>query len=185
MALKLTTSYLEDSLTLFAYYKKLGEGALAQVPEARLFEAMDEESNSVGVIVKHMSGNMKSRWTDFLSSDGEKPWRNRDAEFDGTTLTREHVMQAWNEGWACVFSAIEPLTDADLSRTITIRGEAHSVLQAIGRQLTHYAYHVGQIVMLTKHFQGPAWKKLSIPRGQSAEFNTRVQAGEPTQREPS
>ncbi|HXJ44621.1 MAG TPA: DUF1572 domain-containing protein [Bryobacteraceae bacterium] len=182
MALQLTTSYVEDSLTLFAYYKKLGEGAIAQVPDARLFEVMDEESNSIGIIVKHMAGNMRSRWTDFLTSDGEKPWRDRDAEFEGSPLTREALMQMWGGGWACVFGALEPLTDADLSRTITIRGEAHSVLQAIGRQLTHYAYHVGQIVMLAKHFQGPAWKKLSIPRGQSAEFNRRVQAGDASQR---
>src|SRR5437879_6332873 len=167
MALQLTTSYVEDSLTLFAYYKKLGEGAIAQVADARLFEVMDEESNSIGIIVKHMAGNMRSRWTDFLTSDGEKPWRDRDAEFEGSALTREGLMQMWAEGWACVFGAIEPLTDADLSLTITIRGEAHSVLQALGRQLTHYAYHVGQIVMLAKHFQGPEWKKLSSPRGQS------------------
>src|SRR4051812_47504603 len=138
MALKFTTSYVEDSLTLFAYYKKLGEGAMAQVSDTRLFEAIDEESNPIGVIVKHMSGNMRSRWTDFLTSDGEKPWRDRDGEFETTPVTREGVMQMWDEGWACVFGAIEPLTDADLARTVTIRGEAHSVLQAIGRQLTHY-----------------------------------------------
>ena len=182
MALKLTTSYIEDSLTLFAYYRKLGEGAMAQVADERLFEALDSESNSIGVIVKHMAGNMRSRWTEFLTSDGEKPWRDRDAEFESTAVTRDGLMQIWNEGWACLFGAIEPLTDADLTRTVTIRGEAHSVLQAIGRQLTHYAYHVGQIVMLARHFQGANWQKLSIPRGQSADFNRRVQAGEASQR---
>ncbi len=182
MALKFTTSWMEDSRALMAYYRKLGEGAMAQVEDARLFEALNDESNSIGVIVKHMSGNMKSRWTDFLTSDGEKTWRDRDAEFDNAALTREGLMQAWDEGWDCVFQALEGLTDADLGRTITIRGEAHSVLQAISRQLTHYAYHVGQIVVLAKHFQGSAWKKLSIARGQSAEFNAKVQAGELSQR---
>ena len=182
MALKFTTSYMEDSIALMAYYEKLGEGAMNQVAEARLFEALNDESNSIGVIVKHMSGNMKSRWTDFLTSDGEKSWRNRDTEFDNANLTREGLMQMWEEGWACVFQALEGLTDADLGRTITIRGEAHSVLQAIGRQLTHYAYHVGQIVVLAKYFLGSEWKPLSVARGQSAQFNGRVRAGELSQR---
>lgn len=182
MALQLTTSYVTDSLALMTYYKQLGERAITQVAEPQLSQPLDDESNSIVTIVRHMSGNMKSRWTDFLTSDGEKPWRDRDAEFNPASLTREQLMQAWNEGWACVFPALEGLTDADLGRTITIRGEAHSVLQAIGRQLTHYAYHVGQIVMLAKHFQGPAWNKLSIPRGQSTEFNTMVMAGELSQR---
>ncbi len=182
MAFQFTTSYMTDSLALMTYYKQLGERAITQVADAQLFQPLDDESNSIVTIVRHMSGNMKSRWTDFLTSDGEKPWRDRDAEFSPASLTREQLMQAWNEGWTCVLQALEGLTDADLGRTITIRGEAHSVLQAIGRQLTHYAYHVGQIVILAKHFQGPAWKKLSIPRGQSTEFNSKVMAGELSQR---
>jgi len=125
--------------------------------------------NSIALVMKHMVGNMRSRWTDFLTSDGEKPNRNRDQEFIDAPQSRQELMAAWEEGWGLVFGALEPLTDADLGRTITIRGEAHSVLQAINRQIAHYAYHVGQIVMLAKHFQGPQWNSLTIPRNRSAE----------------
>lgn len=182
MALKFTTSHLEDSLTLFRSYKKMGEDAMAQVTDEQLFETLDPEANSIAIIVKHIAGNMRSRWTDFLSSDGEKPDRHRDTEFEDAPPTREGVMAAWQAGWALVFTALEPLTDADLGRTITIRGEAHSVTQAINRQIGHYACHIGQIVLLAKHFQHAQWKPLTIPRGKSEEFLRRVSTGEASQR---
>src|ERR1700733_1168535 len=182
MALKFTTSYLEDSRTLFAYYKKLGERAMDQLTDSQLFTALDGEANSIAIIVKHISGNMLSRWTDFLTTDGEKPTRNRDGEFEAPPATRAELLATWEAGWACLFSALEPLTDADLTRTVTIRGEAHSVMQAINRQLAHYPQHVGQIVLLAKHFTGDRWQSLSVPRKGSAEFNRRVAAGEVSQR---
>ena len=182
MAFKFTTSYLEDSLSLFRYYKKLGEGALAQVSDQQLLAVLDPEMNSISQIVKHMAGNMRSRWTDFLTSDGEKPDRHRDSEFEQPPATRQALMQMWEGGWKCVFTALEPLSDADLGRTVEIRGEAHSVMQAVNRQLAHYAYHVGQIVFLAKHLHHDGWKSLSVPRGQSGKFNQRVAAGEASQR---
>jgi|SRR5579862_1189922 len=182
MALKFTTSYLQDSLSLFRHYKKMGEDAMAQVSDEQLFATLDSESNSIAIIVKHMAGNMRSRWTNFLTSDGEKPDRHRDTEFEDAPSTRAAVMEAWQTGWAGVFGALEPLTDADIGRTITIRGEAHSVMQAINRQLGHYACHIGQIVLLAKHYQNDKWRSLSIPRGKSEEFLRRVSAGEASQR---
>jgi hypothetical protein len=182
MALVFTTSYLEDSLALFAYYKKLAERAMAQVADEQLFTAIDPEANSIGIVVKHMAGNMRSRWTDFLSSDGEKPDRNRDQEFETPPATRAALLALWESGWACLFSALQPLTDADLARTVTIRGEKHSVMQAINRQLAHYPHHIGQIVLLAKHFAGDRWQSLSIPRRGSADFNARVAAGQASQR---
>lgn len=182
MALKFTTSYLEDSLEVFRYYKKLAEGAMVQVTDEQLFTSLDEEANSIAVIVKHMAGNMRSRWTGFLTSDGEKPDRNRDSEFVDPPATREALMQLWEQGWHRVFSAIEPLSDADLIRTVAIRGEPHSVMQAINRQVAHYADHVGQIVLLAKHFQHANWKSLSIPRNKSADFNQSVRTGDISQR---
>jgi hypothetical protein len=182
MALELTTSYLKDSLEVFRYYKKLAERAMAQVSDEQLTTVLDEEANCIAVIVKHMAGNMRSRWTDFLSTDGEKPNRNRDSEFEEPARTREAILAMWEEGWACLFAALEPLTEADLTRTVTIRGEAHSVMQAINRQLAHYPYHCGQIVFLAKHLNHAGWKSLSVPRKQSADFNRRVQAGEASQR---
>src|SRR5437763_4186939 len=169
MALKLTTSYLEDALTLFRYYKKLAEGAMAQVTDAELTTVLDGDMNSIALVVKHMAGNMRSRWADFLTTDGEKPDRNRDTEFVEPPASREALMSMWEDGWSRVFAAVEPLTDADLGRTVTIRGEAHSVMQAIQRQIAHYAYHVGQIVMLAKHFRGEQWQSLSLPRNRPAE----------------
>ena len=182
MALQFTTSYLEDSLTLFAYYKKLAERAMDQVDDADLFTTLDPEANSIAIIVKHMAGNMRSRWTDFLTSDGEKPNRNRDGEFEAPPATRAELLAVWEAGWACVFDALRPLTEADLTRTVTIRGEAHSVMQAINRQLAHYPHHVGQIVLLAKHFSSDRWQSLSVPRKGSAEFNRKVTAGEASQR---
>ena len=182
MALSFTTSYLEDSLTLFRYYKKLTERAMEQVGDEQLFATLDDEMNSIAIIVKHIAGNMRSRWTDFLTTDGEKPDRNRDSEFVDAPATREALMKSWEDGWAIVFGALEPLTEADLGRTVTIRGEAHSVMQAINRQVAHYAHHSGQIVMLAKHFAKDHWQSLSIPRNRSADFNSKVQAKEVSQR---
>jgi hypothetical protein len=182
MALEFTTSYLRDSLTLFRYYKGLADRAMAQAGDDDLFAVLDGESNSIAVIVKHIAGNMLSRWTDFLTADGEKPTRNRDSEFVDPPATRAALLEMWENGWACLFAALEPLTDADLERTVTIRGEAHSVMQAVNRQLAHYSYHVGQIVFLAKHLAGDRWQSLSVPRNKSAEFNRKVAAGEASQR---
>jgi len=182
MAHKFSTSHIEDSLSLFHFYKKLAEGAMEQVTDDQLFLTLDEEMNSIAIIVKHMAGNMRSRWTDFLTSDGEKPDRNRDTEFVEPPDTRVDLMRVWNEGWQRVFDALEPLSDSDLERKVIIRGEPHSVMQAINRQLVHYAYHSGQIVFLAKHFKASEWKSLSVPRNKSADFNRRVLAGEASQR---
>jgi hypothetical protein len=182
MALKFTTSYLEDSLTLFRYYKMLAERAMEQVTDAQLFTVLDGEANSIAIIVKHMAGNMRSRWMDFLTSDGEKPDRNRDSEFENPPATREALLKLWDQGWFYLFTALGPLSDPDMDRTIAIRGEPHSVMQAINRQIGHYSYHCGQIVFLAKHLQHEHWKALTIPRGKSTDFNKRVGAGEASQR---
>ena len=182
MALKFTTSYLEDSLAVLRYYKKLGERAMDQVEDEHLFAALDTEANSIAIIVKHMTGNMRSRWTDFLTTDGEKPDRNRDSEFVDPVPTREALLRDWEDGWTRVFECLESLTDEDMTRTVTIRGESHSVMQAINRQLAHYPHHVGQIVLLAKHFACDRWQSLSVPRNRSAEFNRQVAAGEASQR---
>jgi hypothetical protein len=182
MALKFTTSYIEDSLTLFRQSKTLADGAMAQLTDDQLYVALDGEMNSIAVIVKHMAGNMRSRWTDFLTTDGEKPDRDRDAEFLDPPAGRSDLLSLWEDGWSRLFQALEPLTDADLTRTITIRGEAHSVMQAINRQMAHYSLHCGQIIFLAKHLRGADWKTLSVPRGASAHFNEKVQRGEASQR---
>ncbi|MGA2889356.1 MAG: DUF1572 domain-containing protein [Terracidiphilus sp.] len=182
MALEFTNSYLKDSLAVFRYYKNLCERAMAQLTDEQMMAALDEDANSIAVIVKHMTGNMRSRWSDFLTSDGEKPDRRRDLEFVDPPATREALLAAWEEGWTCVFQALEPLCEEDLERTVTIRGEAHSVMQAINRQMAHYSYHCGQIVLLAKHLNHSGWKSLTVPRGQSEEFNRRVLAGEASQR---
>jgi hypothetical protein len=182
MALEFTTSYLQDSLTLLRFYKRLGEGAMGQVQDEQLQATLDPEMNSMAQIVKHLHGNMLSRWTGFPDVDGESPARDRDGEFEAAPATRSEVMALWNQGWDSVFAALAPLEDGDMSRTVRIRGEAHSIMQAVNRQVTHYAYHVGQIVFLAKHFQHAKWKSLSIPRGQSREFNSRVAGGKSSQR---
>jgi hypothetical protein len=182
MALEFTTSYLADSLAVFRQYKRLAERAIAQVSDEQLNRVLDPEMNSIALMVKHMAGNMRSRWTDFLTTDGEKPWRNRDSEFVDPPSSREELMSVWEAGWQCLFSALEPLSDADLGRTVMIRGEAHSVMQAINRQIAHYSYHCGQIVFLAKHFQAERWSSLSVPRGKSAEVNERVRSGAVSQR---
>jgi len=182
MPLEFTTSYLKDSVTLFRYYKMLGEKAVAQLSDADLLAAIDPESNSIAIIVKHLAGNMVSRWTDFLTADGEKPNRDRDSEFVAPPQTRAELLAMWENGWKVVFDSLAPLAEEDMSRTIRIRGEAHSVIQAINRQLAHYAYHVGQIVFLAKHLASDHWTSLSIPRGKSAEFTSRVASGKASQR---
>ena len=173
-----TTSYVQDSVDLFRYYKKLAERAMVQCSEAALFAAIDAESNSIAIIVKHMAGNMRSRWTNFLTSDGEKPDRNRDTEFEDAPGTRAALMEVWERGWKYLFAALEPLTDADLGRAVTIRTEPHSVMQAINRQMAHYAHHVGQIVFLAKHLTAKAtgkWESLSVPRGKSNAFTAEAE----------
>ncbi|MGA2206495.1 MAG: DUF1572 domain-containing protein [Terracidiphilus sp.] len=182
MALEFTTSYVQDALSLFRYYKRLAERAMEQVTDEQLFAVLDREANSIAIIVKHMAGNMRSRWTDFLTTDGEKPSRDRDSEFVDPPSKRKDLLATWEDGWNRLFTALEPLTDADLGRTVTIRGEAHSVMQAINRQLAHYPHHVGQIVLLAKHFACDRWQSLSVPRNKSAEFNRKVAAGELSQR---
>jgi Protein of unknown function (DUF1572) len=182
MALEFTTSYLKDTTDVFRYYKRLGDRAMEQVPDDALFSALDAESNSIAIIVKHMAGNMRSRWTDFLTTDGEKPDRNRDAEFEAPPATRAGLLALWESSWKLVFDPLAPLAETDLSRAIHIRREAHSVMQAINRNITHTAYHVGQIIYLAKHFAGPGWNSLTVPRGKSAEFNAKVASGKASQR---
>lgn len=183
MALVFTTHYAQDAVAVFRYYKKLAESAIEQVSDEEFFRVAGAESNSIAAIVKHVVGNLRSRWTDFLTSDGEKPWRERDREFEiGQEDSRPALMQAWNAAWEILFQALEPLADQDLTRVVTIRGELHSVMQAINRQIAHYAYHVGQIVFAAKQMRGGGWRTLSVPRGKSAEFNRRVQSGEASQR---
>ena len=168
-------NYFEDALSALRAYKKLAEKAIAQLKDEEFFVTLDEESNSVAIIMKHMAGNMFSRWTDFLTTDGEKPDRNRDMEFviDAQT-TKDDVIAYWERGWARVFEALEPLHPEDFEKTVTIRGEEHTIVEAINRQLMHYAYHVGQIVFLAKHFRSAQWQSLSVPRNRSAEFNAQV-----------
>jgi hypothetical protein len=182
---QLSTSYLRDSIGLLHYYKKLADRAMAQCPDEGLFAALDAESNSIALIVKHVSGNMRSRFRDFLTSDGEKPDRHRDTEFENPPKTRAELVELWENGWKYVFGALEPLTEEDLTRTVTIRTEPHSVMQAVNRQVAHYAHHVGQILFLAKHLtvaKTGKWESLSVPRGKSAEFTAKVAAGEASQR---
>jgi len=164
-------NYQADAIRSFRNYKKLAERAIDQVSDDEFFATIDEEANSIALLVKHIAGNLRSRWTDFLTTDGEKPDRDRDTEFELINDTRESLMKFWEDGWQTLFNAIEPLTPEDFSKTITIRGEAHTVVEAINRQLTHYAYHIGQIVLLAKHFRSNEWKTLSVPKNRSTEFN--------------
>ncbi len=167
--------YLDEAFRSLRGYKRLADAAIAQLNEEQFFATPDAESSSIAVIVKHIAGNMRSRFTDFLTTDGEKPDRNRDSEFVmAPDAKRDEVLAAWEENWELVFQAVNSLLPEDLGRTITIRGEPHSVLQAINRQVTHYAYHVGQIVYLAKHWKGADWKSLSVPKGQSEQFNAEM-----------
>lgn len=171
-------AYLQDMRTTAAYYKKLADDAMAQVDDAQFFAPPGDEENGIALIVKHMAGNLRSRWTDFLTSDGEKPDRDRDAEFevhggDG----RAALLEAWERGWATFLGTLDSLTPEDLERTVQIRGEPHTVIRAVDRGVAHACYHVGQIVLLAKHFAGPRWRTLSIPRGQSRQFNATMAEG--------
>jgi len=156
--------------------KKLADKSIAQLSDEQLHDTIDPDANSVAVLMRHMAGNMRSRWIDFLTSDGEKSNRMRDQEFEDPGQSREDLMAEWEHGWQCVFDALSPLDDADLQRTVMIRGEAHSVYKAISRQVAHYSGHAYQILLLAKHMLGPNWKTLSIPRGQSEEFNRHMLA---------
>ena len=169
----ISAHYLEEARRQMRGHKRMAEAAMAQLGDKDFFVTIDPESNSVAVLVKHLAGNMRSRFTDFLTSDGEKPDRFRDREFEiKTDTTRADVMKWWEDGWSCVTGSIEALTPEDVMRTVTIRGEPHTVLQAINRQIAHYAQHIGQIVFLAKHLKSSQWKTLSIPRGKSEEHKT-------------
>jgi hypothetical protein len=169
----LAEHYLEESRRQMRACKRLAEGAMEQLKDEELFVTLDAESNSVATLVKHMAGNMVSRFRDFLASDGEKPDRFRDREFEIDSATRRaDVMRWWEEGWGQVLATLDALRPEDVMRTVTIRNEPHSALQAINRQIAHYSYHAGQIVMLAKHLRSREWKTLSIPRGQSERFKT-------------
>jgi predicted secreted protein len=162
---------IESAINQFKYYKGLGEKTFAQLKEEQLFWQYNNESNSIATIVKHLSGNMLSRWTDLLTSDGEKEWRNREAEFNNDIRNREEMMSLWNQGWACLFSALTELKEDDLHKEIYIRNMGHTVAEAINRQLAHYPYHIGQIVFIGKMLLNDKWTSLSIPRGESVEYN--------------
>lgn len=169
----LATHYLDEAHRQFRGHKRLAEGAMAQLKDHELFLTLDPESNSIALIVKHMAGNMRSRFTEFLITDGEKPDRYRDQEFElGPTTTRADLTKMWEEGWTRLFSTIEALKPEDIMRKVTVRGEPHTVLQAINRQIAHYAYHTGQIVFIAKHIRSSKWKSLSIPRGKSEDYKT-------------
>lgn len=163
--------YLISVKKQFAYYKMLGDHTFAQLSDEQFFYQVNEESNSIAIIVKHLWGNMLSRWTDFLTTDGEKDWRHRDAEFENDLISKEEVLTKWNEGWQCLFNAVDSLSDEDLTKEIYIRNQGHTVTEAINRQLAHYPYHVGQIVFLGKILCNTQWKSLSIPKGNSKSFN--------------
>jgi Protein of unknown function (DUF1572) len=171
MAFEVSKHYLEEARRQLRGHKRMGEGAMSQLRDEDFFVVLDPESNSVAILVKHLAGNMRSRFSDFLTSDGEKPNRFRDQEFELTpSTTRADIMRWWEEGWACVFGAIDPLKPEDVMRAVTIRGEPHTVLQAINRQIAHYAQHIGQMVFLAKHLRSSEWKTLTIPRGKSEEY---------------
>lgn len=185
MAHQFTTAYVKDSIDLFRYYKRMADRAIEQCPDEGLFATLDAESNSVSILVKHLSGNMRSRWPDFLTSDGEKPDRNRDTEFEDPPKSRAELVAMWERGWKYLFDALEGLKEEDLTRTVTIRTEPHSVMQAINRQVAHYSNHVGQILFAAKHFtvaKTGKWTSLSVPRGQSKTFTADVAAGRKSQR---
>jgi hypothetical protein len=167
----MSNDYLESVKKQFMYYKMLGEKTFLQVSDDKLFWKYNEDSNSIAVIVKHLWGNMLSRWTNFLTTDGEKEWRNRDLEFENDVTTREELLKKWNEGWTCLFNALDGLTQDDLEKIIYIRNQGHTVMEAINRQLAHYPYHVGQIVFIGKMVCEKGWTSLSLPKGNSNTFN--------------
>lgn len=166
-------SYLNSVQKQFKYYKMLGEKAMEQLEEEQLFRQYNEESNSIAILVNHITGNMLSRFTDFLTADGEKPWRNRDAEFTNPFNNKEELMNRWNEGWECLLKTLEQLSDTDLERIVYIRNDGHTVIEAINRQLAHYPYHIGQMVFVAKMLKNEDWQTLSIARNKSADYNNR------------
>ncbi|MEM1324818.1 MAG: DUF1572 family protein [Bacteroidota bacterium] len=165
------SNYLSSIHKQFEFYKVLGDGALGQLTEAELFWQPDAKSNSIAMIAKHLHGNMLSRWTNFLEADGEKEWRNRDAEFDNDLVDREDILAKWEAGWTCVFEAIDSVNEDNFDQLVYIRNMGHTITEAINRQMTHYAYHVGQIVFLAKLKKGKNWETLSIAKGQSQNYN--------------
>ncbi|MCG2611906.1 DUF1572 domain-containing protein [Flavobacterium sp. SM15] len=164
-------NFLESSKRLFLYYKTIGEKAMEQITPEQLFFSANEDTNSIAVIVQHLSGNMLSRWTDFLTSDGEKEWRHRDSEFETVLTNKEELLNAWEKGWNCLFDTLNSLTYEQLDQTVYIRNEGHSVLDAINRQLAHYPYHIGQIVFYAKMLKQSDWTSLSIPKNKSGDYN--------------
>ncbi len=182
MAHEFSTDYVKDSLAVFRQYKRFADRAIEQATDEQLYATLDPESNSIAVIMKHIAGNMRSRWTDFLTSDGEKPNRNRDSEFEEPPKTRAELLAMWEDGWRRLFAALEPLGNADLERKVLIRTEPHSVMQAINRQMAHYSQHIGQIILLAKHFAGTNWNTLTVPKKKSAQFTADVAAGRASQR---
>ncbi len=166
-------SYLESVKKQFLYYKMVGEKAIDQLQEEQLFWQYNGESNSIAILVNHITGNMLSRFTDFLTTDGEKPWRNRDAEFTNPFQNKAELMQRWNAGWDCLMRALNQLTTADLEQIVYIRNDGHTVAEAINRQLAHYPYHIGQLVFIAKMLQNDHWKTLSIARNKSSDYNDR------------
>jgi hypothetical protein len=169
--MKTGTALIPSMIRIFKQYKELADKAIAQAGLEGIHWKPEPESNSIYLVMKHMSGNMKSRWTDFLTTDGEKEWRNRDSEFEDNNVDLATALTMWKEGWACLFNALEPLSEADLARIVHIRSEPHSVMEAINRQIAHYAYHTGQIVYIAKAYRSTEWQTLSIARGQSGAFN--------------
>lgn len=167
----MASSYLSSVIKQFQYYKLLGDQCMMQLEEGQLFWQANEESNSIAIIVKHMWGNMLSRWTDFRTADGEKEWRNRDAEFVGDIANREELLLKWEEGWNVLFKTLESLGEEELEMIIYIRNEGHTAVEAINRQLSHYSYHVGQMVVIAKMLTANDWQSLSIPKGDSTKFN--------------
>lgn len=166
-----SSEYIEGIQKQFAYYKSLGEKTIDQIPDEKLFWQYNSESNSIAIIVKHLWGNMKSRWTDFLTTDGEKEWRQRDAEFENDIASKEDLLNKWNDGWQCLFEALESIDQDNFNQPIYIRNIGHSIIEAINRQLAHYSYHIGQIVCIAKMIIGEEWQSLSIPKGKSTAYN--------------
>jgi hypothetical protein len=170
----MNTEYLKSARKIFSDYKRMAEKTMEQLSEKQLYWAPDKESNSIAIIAKHLWGNMRSRWTNFLTEDGEKPWRNRDTEFEMDWKGRDTLMQKWEEGWQIMFNTIDSLKETDLDKTVLTRDEQNTVLEAINRQIAHYASHIGQIVYLGKMMKQEDWHTLSIARGKSKEFNEKM-----------
>jgi len=168
----MTANYIESILKQFQYYKLLGERTFLQLSDSDLHWQYNPESNSIAIIVKHLWGNMRSRWTDFITTDGEKDFRDREAEFEADIKTREELIEKWNEGWKILFEALASVNESNINQLVYIRNQGHTITEAINRQLTHYAYHIGQIVYIGRLIQGVDWQSLSIPKGESMKYNT-------------